>query len=225
MSSILQIGTWILHHDTIFKMLHRSTVISSSSFFVTLKAEESLLIPAFTLLITNISLSFIIRDIPHHAHHHLAPPPLLLLFLLPAGTSLTHGFQSLNEPLRDNCSTRVSANWHHRRRRHPRAIPSSLCQGLIEPQAAFTARLSEPVETLTTAESANFRSGSSLGCWAQRCQLQNSDVRLEAKSAWEIKRRRAWDVCSRSKLSFLSAASLMPITRLCSRKRLRCLHP
>ena len=183
-------------------MLPQSPVISTSSFFfffVPLKAEDSPLIPAFTLLITNISLSFIIWDIPHHA-----PTALLLLFLLLAGTSLTHGFQSLNEPLRDNCSTRVSANWH---RRLPRAIPSSLPQGLIEQQAVFTARLSEPVATPTTTESTNFRSSSSLGRWARRCHLQTLDVCLAAKSAWEIQRRRTWDVCSRCKLCFFSASS------------------
>lgn len=38
--------------------------------------------------------------------------PLLLLFLLFTGMSLTRGFLSLNEPLRDNCPSRVSANCH-----------------------------------------------------------------------------------------------------------------
>lgn len=86
-------------------MLHQSLIIKSSS----LNHTESKGIPC-NFLLTNLSL------------HPALIPNVLLTFPgslacifqpCPPIASLTLVFLSLKEPLRDNCSSRVSANWHH----------------------------------------------------------------------------------------------------------------
>lgn len=81
-------------------MLHQSPINNSSSLNHTESKSNFLLTNLHPPLIPNVLLTF--------------PGSLSCIFQpCPPIASLTLMFLSLKEPLRDNCSSRVSANWHH----------------------------------------------------------------------------------------------------------------
>lgn len=130
---------------------------------------------------------------------------------------MSHGFSSFNEPLRDNCSSRGSANWHYCLLH---VIQSSSLSALIEPRAVLTARVPNQ-SNLMTVESTNFTSRSSL-C---RKAIQTACSFPHSNKAWGCNRG-TLELCIQglNEAHYFQFFSLILITQLCSRSKMLYIH-